>query len=909
MSSTQTSEVCPVLRELPEDDALGIARHAIQFCFHCLRKRLQDRFNGKEVLYPNGPPPWIGTDLKMAILKEDVDEHLYKRSFELSDSHLTYEIMKLKGLKRSEAHKVMIELRQRVRAERNELLKKPDGTLQRINARRLLPWIPTAQSLFPRGVLSVLSQTEQIRFLAICQNILNLCPLRFTHNLKEIKRRWQKRWDDETSEIDFDFDDVVSSIEWSILSSRSDSEMRPELVTTLLKGRGDRIQLPNLRNRCLLDSYRLYTEFPIWRCNENRIFNDLENLTTLCLENGVRIAMDATTACHLMCDPFVGHNYSYVIPIRVVQKVKKGILADIAVLDKPRVLNTVDCTTIQRQFLKYLLKTTFVHKRSESPLKYHVKGPSPNTESAGKDQSGFCAPLDSILPSLDHPPIQATSDLSKQSENHKTYSIFSVMGSNILVRSRPPPLCSEGRPPLKGSTLSFQPRAEYVPNAGAMCLSEEESMWNYCKGIFKQSAYHGLFRTHYSEKHVLQMQFWETQSFAIDTGSEQMWTGPTSKQDAKQIIANRTFRFSRLLEAIGRLPHGDYMLVNRNDGFIRILNQAGNRTNPDAVLKCSDRKIFVCKPKTLFCDAFNGLEPVVPLMWQLVQGRAPGCYVAPDSKLKLIAQTPLPESSILADNFLVNLVVVVLSHDFKFVTSEGAEYGFNTEDVMMCFRTKNEPNGIMVMGLTQNCYVFYGIMPDVHNLSDYRILDLKSDSATACREKQVFLVRAFGDEQTMIILVDRFGKKVRVQSAFRFYDLRIHARRSYITLYLEFLSQPDLQLILPRMDLKIVQNRTSLVDSSLVVLQQGGSFLSTPLKNIVFKSNENVRPVLGINRLSLDIFDRSVALACAAVRPVLSFGNVNKTAEEWVLDISTRRWVNPMNAHRKVLFVLYEALS
>ncbi|VDM63013.1 unnamed protein product [Angiostrongylus costaricensis] len=594
----------------------------------------------------------LGSDLKMAILKEDVDEHLYKRSFELSDGHLTYEIMKLKSLNRNEAHKAMIELRQRVRTERNDLSKKPDEVIQRINARKQLPWCPTAQSLFPRGVLSVLSQTEQIRFLAICQNILSLSPLRFTHNLKEIKdfqrkvlherqfmassvvdmiemnlenditvpivhplafrhhlspgfimRRWQKRWDDETSEINFDFDDVVSSIEWSIRSSRNDSKMRPELVTTLLKGRGDRIQLPNLRNRCVLDSSRLYADFPIWQCNENRIFSDIENVSTLCLDNGVRIAMDATTACHLMCDPFVGHNYSYVIPIRVVQKVKKGIVADIAVLDKPRILNTVDPATVQRQFLKYLLKTTFTFKRSESPLKYDAKGPSPNTESIGKDQR---------------------------------------------------------------------------------------------------------------EKHVLQMQFWETQSFAIDTGSEQMWTGPTSKQDANQIIANRTSRFSRLLEAIGRLAHGDYMLVNKNDGFIRILNKAGNRTNPAGILKCSDRRIFVCKPKTLFCDAFNGLEPVIPLMWQVsddlqtflntgkralingfVQSRAPGCYVAPDSKLKLIAQIPLPDSSILADNFLVILVVVVLFHDFKFVTSEGADDGFNTEDVMTCFRTKNEPNGTM----------------------------------------------------------------------------------------------------------------------------------------------------------------------------------------------------------------------
>lgn len=50
----------------------------------------------------------------------------------------------------------------------------------------------------------------------------------------------------------------------------------------------------------------------------------IQTVTSLCLENDIRIAMDATTACHLMSDPFFGHDYSYSTPIRVVQKLVHG---------------------------------------------------------------------------------------------------------------------------------------------------------------------------------------------------------------------------------------------------------------------------------------------------------------------------------------------------------------------------------------------------------------------------------------------------------------------------------------------------------------------------------------------------------------------------------------------------------
>ncbi|KAK6041776.1 hypothetical protein COOONC_20717 [Cooperia oncophora] len=286
------------------------------------------------------------------------------------------------------------------------------------------------------------------------------------------------------------------------------------------------------------------------------------------------MAMDATTACHLMSDPFAGHEHSYAVPIRVIEKVVHGTTTNIAVLGKPRILGAVEPVAVQRQFVKYLLKSAYVSKKAEVNVEPSELLTKKLKADSGETQSGFCDPLDSILPSLEtlssHTGASNTSILS---DNGKTYSIFSIIGSNILVRSHPAPLCSEGHQSLKYMALSFQPKVEYVPNAGAMRLLEAEALWNHCKEIFKQSANHALFRTHYMAKDLLQIQHWASQSFEVITGSEQQWTGPTHRQDAKRMMSAYTSRFARLLEEVSHLPHGDYMLVNRNDGVVKILPQ------------------------------------------------------------------------------------------------------------------------------------------------------------------------------------------------------------------------------------------------------------------------------------------------------------------------------------------------
>ncbi|XGW28838.1 hypothetical protein V3C99_008550 [Haemonchus contortus] len=54
------AEMCPIMMELLEKlDAVAAASHVQQFCFQCVMKRAKEQFGGKELLYENGPPPWI----------------------------------------------------------------------------------------------------------------------------------------------------------------------------------------------------------------------------------------------------------------------------------------------------------------------------------------------------------------------------------------------------------------------------------------------------------------------------------------------------------------------------------------------------------------------------------------------------------------------------------------------------------------------------------------------------------------------------------------------------------------------------------------------------------------------------------------------------------------------------------
>uniref|UniRef100_A0A1I7WMM7 Uncharacterized protein n=1 Tax=Heterorhabditis bacteriophora TaxID=37862 RepID=A0A1I7WMM7_HETBA len=120
MPSKSTSPTCAELEKLhAAKNVIGVLNHSKFACQDCAKKRLYNKFDGEELLFKTALPPWlipppseqisdqpikavdkkkrnIPAKGKPIICPEDVDEHLYKRSYELSDSALIYEITKLK---------------------------------------------------------------------------------------------------------------------------------------------------------------------------------------------------------------------------------------------------------------------------------------------------------------------------------------------------------------------------------------------------------------------------------------------------------------------------------------------------------------------------------------------------------------------------------------------------------------------------------------------------------------------------------------------------------------------------------------------------------------------------------------------------------------------------------------------
>uniref|UniRef100_A0A1I7WMP1 NARG2_C domain-containing protein n=1 Tax=Heterorhabditis bacteriophora TaxID=37862 RepID=A0A1I7WMP1_HETBA len=496
-----------------------------------------------------------------------------------------------------------------------------------------------------------------------------------------IIQRWNRHWIGDNGRFNRSPQTIF---DWSSETKIASAFNTPELETVLQRGRADKIDLPSLRNRCPLMDNSVFEQFLPETSEENTIFED-ENIIPLSLENGIKFAIEATTCCHLMADSFIGKSQNYAIPITVSQHIYSGSFHSLIVIGKPRVLGAVNNATIMRQFIKYQIKSNFVKRTlqiesslrqestslvtecSPSEKKNDVTEPSPskknnnitescqpevekNSDMEENTDNDFSDPLDSILDKIIPTPLTASSK-PRASESGKQYSLFNANGLRFLVRSRPAPNCSVGPLFVQGKPLSIQPKIEYAPVAGAMCLGSEEWIWNYAKETFKQTNNHCLFRVHHDGNNVLQLQHSEPRHSNREHPCSPHVTRSTTNRrcldnEKKELISSRTDRFTQLLENLTKLSHGRYLLLNESDGKLKLLAETNENDAATDVLDCSTiaKSVVLSREVPKFRDIFEGLESRIPLQWQIVQRRAPGCFVAKDSKLHFIAITPLEEN-------------------------------------------------------------------------------------------------------------------------------------------------------------------------------------------------------------------------------------------------------------------------
>ncbi|WKY05699.1 hypothetical protein Q1695_006137 [Nippostrongylus brasiliensis] len=294
-------------------------------------------------------------------------------------------------------------------------------------------------------------------------------------------------------------------------------------------------------------------------------------------------------------------------------------------------------------------------------------------------------------------------------------------------------------------------------------------------------------------------------------------------------------------------------------------------------------------------------------------------------------------------------------------------YVFTTGDVLRCFRMYNNiSNSMLAVGITPNCYLFYGSLRNIRSPRS-RSLELHSPPGleTACKDKQAYIVRSYGDAQMMMIVVDRFGRRVRVQPALskrpkytkdqtghliyhyvnpknrlgqfysgnvdlgftiggffyhrfrvlvyavshyvvRLYELRLEIGHNFITPYLKPLATPLPSLALPSMEIKIHFTKNNLYDGEQVLISRGKEAIIAHISAIVTGDITTVRRategdyesfhVTGINSIA--------ALLCPNFDSVALFHSkvAQLDSDVFVLEMSTRRWVNPLHAHRRMSY-------
>ncbi|XGW28818.1 hypothetical protein V3C99_008538 [Haemonchus contortus] len=316
---------------------------------------------------------------------------------------------------------------------------------------------------------------------------------------------------------------------------------------------------------------------------------------------------------------------------------------------------------------------------------------------------------------------------------------------------------------------------------------------------------------------------------------------------------------------------------------------------------------------------------------------------------------------------MVGLLVVSLTVQVSLALTAAPTTSISIGDLGECFAKDEQVNSttsnstyLMAFGITNNCYVYYGLVTEFWDIEK----DLPGGDDKKCKDKEVFRVRTYGETQELIIVVDRFGRRVRVQPALskkpflhrnetngtlwsvwhyvntsnrlgqfysdsvdrgfviagfyyfksrvlvyavshyavRFYDLRLHIGNNYITPYLDLVSEPPLRCLFPHPQMKIMRRNRTDPDSEEIILYQGdGQVYSTHLKEVValpFCNPSNSRRPISEERNPFSDDPK-----CSKFGQPLLFPLEEKIRPDyWMLMVSTRRWVNPMHAHRRMSY-------
>ncbi|KAF8375240.1 hypothetical protein PRIPAC_81669, partial [Pristionchus pacificus] len=568
------------------------------------RAALEKRNEGKE------------KKINWASAEDEKKATIRKMAGEFADRHLEYEIRKLMGVddsvaaqmrldlkrelanerKEKEKAKERVEVKEQIKQQKEELRKNPDGPREK-NKFQNRPWQP--QILRAVGICderrSVLSAEEQKRYVAILSNFHKTDQaMRFSQNsmdlkvyddrlteeraiVNEIVREHFKDTTISMQEINQEVNTVL--LRWSArylhdqrrferlkaLTWKRESEkppvpgvLKPNLEYVLMAAPNPKLVLPATMHDRLPVNYTPYRFDPSGKRRED-IGRDTA-LTSLLDDVGCTIAMECTTAVHLMGRPGEPRNYAYHIPVTVREQFRGGTPTRLIFLDKPRPQSGITNHTLLHMVAKYRGKSTFTkpedpHSKPGGPSRDTV-APKTDTVVMKKEEGGGGGGslLDNLLGNLIAPASSSKAasggSTAKPSTTSHSYGLFTIPSytqpeTKVIIRSSP---CVRNDA-TGGTEYALATKVEMTPEAGVMHETFEEMLWTSMKTLFKGAVNSATVHMHPYMKDALQI----TQARAIPPGTH--YNAPFFP-----LLSTRTEHLSQLLAELKTLEGGEYLL-------------------------------------------------------------------------------------------------------------------------------------------------------------------------------------------------------------------------------------------------------------------------------------------------------------------------------------------------------------
>ncbi|TKR64437.1 hypothetical protein L596_024966 [Steinernema carpocapsae] len=667
---------CPL--SLPKPTLEQLENHVWFNCGPCSRRKVEEKTGGKEMIFPRGTPEWA--EPKKEVKKEEPDQKKpkfqkrerpqKKEEWQKETHEIIRDKMKNLGMTKREAQLDLVR-EKREAAQLKKSLESTEETQDKLKLQRSqMAWVPLNHFQVPGKQLSVFNHADHKRYVAIISNNANLVKKqRFQNNQIEIEEMdkalkperdlfnqcvhdvFSKAKKSPYLHMDYEAKKLMKERCWERIAYLHEKYSKeavgevawphavreavmfyPKTIEVLEPGRLRQLKIPDVRRKATFK--QLYADveamFPVQtEPKANRIEND-PLIEEFVADKNVRIAADAGTLRRLFIGKALTFDEELLYPVTVKRVFTQGRLENVAVIGKPVCTNLCNNATLLRRYTKLLIKDNLGYLKDtledepvkeepveEEPVeepKEPVPEPSkPNPVSKNVPRSAFDDILDSMIEETSELPKRKPKEPKKQARTKKMYSIVSFredQSSQIIVRSN-----NDG---MEGDqSISWSHKMEYVPHIGAEQMRAEEWLWMFATNVFKPASQHLQMRVHYQEKDCLQIK-------RIGGPVECYHSGDV---DMKCLIGERSTRIANLIDEIGRLHSGDYLLQEVDETMLILPQYHGDDDDPESVLlRETLQPTFGAIPNKIppFHECFNGVDIHLNLVWHLVLGRIPG---------------------------------------------------------------------------------------------------------------------------------------------------------------------------------------------------------------------------------------------------------------------------------------------